>query len=290
MLCPQFRGRNFGDLKMSTDNCYNLIRSNYKIVETYFLHDKVCHVGGNMSKESYCKPINPKATLVALNYNFSSIPEFIDKLKAKNILEKYSLKQENQKIQITGNIPPAPVINDLRNFLPLTFISADTTVKIIYTQQELKLVIAKENILENNFQEYKNLSYDFIDFKISDINAIGMNYSAQFNLGKEKLLLLSQETVSAVPTFDKNISFEFILPLKDDTKGVLSTYRVKKVSEETAQEHIYEISVNFHYDISQLSTMDKTNKLNEIISLNSYKEFEAQCNRFLGVKHGIPKE
>lgn len=243
-----------------------------------------------MPKDSYCKPINPKATLVALNYNFSSIPEFIDKLKAKNILEKYSLKQENQTIQFTGNLPPAPIIKDLRNFLPLTFISADTTVKIIYTQQELKLVIAKENILENNFQEYKNLSYDFIDFKISDINAIGMNYSAQFNLGKEKLLLLSQETVSAVPTFDKNISFEFILPLKDDTKGVLSTYRVKKVSEETAQEHIYEISVNFHYDISELSTMDKTNKLNEIISLNSYKEFEAQCNRFLGVKHGSPKE
>lgn len=234
-----------------------------------------------------CEAINPKATLVALNYNFANTAEFMEKLKAKNILDKYALKQDKQTIEYQGPVPPpTPLLNDLRNILPLTFTSEDTTVKIVYAQQELKLVIDKDNILECNFNEYKSLSYDFIDLKVSDINAIGMNYSAKFDMGKEKLLLLSAATVSAVRNFDKNISFEFILPIKDDEKGVLSTYRVRKISEDSAEKHIYEISVNFHFDISELSTAEKTNKLNEIISLNLYKEFEAQCQRFLGVNNG----
>lgn len=230
--------------------------------------------------------INPKATLVALNYNFANVGEFTGKLKAKNLLEKYSLKQTEQTIQIKStNPPPLPIINDIRSFLPLTFISNDTTVKVIYTQQELKLVIDKQAINSDNFEDYKNLSYDFIDLKVSDISAIGMNYSAEFNLKENKLLLLNEETIQAVDNFDQNVSFEFILPLEDKKKGVLSTYRVRKISQNTDIDHIYEISVNFHFDLSDMSTANKAIKLEKIIAIDFYQTFMKQCQRFLEVNN-----
>lgn len=234
--------------------------------------------------------INPKATLVALNYNFANVAEFTGKLKAKNLLEKYSLKQTEQAIQIKSTTPPPlPILNDIRSFLPLTFVSSDTTVKVIYTQQELKLVIDKQTINEDNFQNYKKLSYDFLDLKVSDINAIGMNYSAEFNLKENKLLLLNEATIQAVENFDQNISFEFILPLEDKTKGVLSTYRVRKISQNTDTDHMYEISVNFHFDLSDMSTANKAIKLEEIIAIDFYQAFMKQCQKFLEVNNAEKK-
>lgn len=229
---------------------------------------------------------NQKATLVALNYNFTNINEFIEKLKSKSILEKYNLEQREQAIKVSSAVqPPASILNDVRQFLPLKFVSKDTMVEIIYTQQELKLFISKSNIDEASFSDYAKLSNDFIDLKLSDLTAIGMNYSAEFNLKDKKLLLLRDETVAAVPNFQQNISFEFILPLKDEKRGVLSTYRIRKI-DNNCEDHKYEISVNFHYEIEKMTTSEKANKINEIISLNMYKEFEEQCQRFLEINNG----
>lgn len=229
---------------------------------------------------------NQKATLVALNYNFANINEFIEKLNSKDILKKYNLEQQEQIVKFSSSVqPPASILNDVRQFLPLKFVSKDTTIEIVYTQQELKLLISKKNIDEKSFSDYAKLSNDFIDLKLSDLTAIGMNYSAEFNLKDEKLLLLRDETVEAVPNFEQNISFEFILPLKDEKRGVLSTYRIRKIDND-CKDHKYEISVNFHYAIEKMTTSEKANKVNEIISLDMYKEFEAQCQRFLGLNNG----
>lgn len=231
--------------------------------------------------------LNPKATLVALNYNFLSANEFIEKVSTKKLLEKYSLKREEPSLKLKdGIIPPPQVINDIRNFLPLSFLSNDTTIKIIYTQQELKLVINKVGIDTDNFKNYSELSYDFIDLKMSDINAIGMNYSAEYNLKEDKLLLLSSEAVKAVPDFESNISFEVVLPIYESDNGVLKTYRIRKSSKDEALDHIYEISVNYHFDVSQMTTAQKSEKIDQLLSIHRYDEFCSQCQRFLEVNNG----
>ena len=229
--------------------------------------------------------INPKATLVALNYNFLSTNEFSNKLEEKDIINRYKLKLQDLSWQ--GQLPPQQIINDIRAMLPYVYKSEDTTIQLTYSQNDFRLSIEKINLNELNFDEFKNLSGDVIDLKLSDISAIGINYTALFNLKGSRLDILNDK-ITNIPDFDKNLTFEFKLPIFYKERNLVASYRIKKVinGDVPDSEHIYEINVNFHFDIKQLSTGEKTEKLKEILSCNLYTEFLQKSQEFLKLNNG----
>ncbi len=230
--------------------------------------------------------INPKAILIAVNYNFSSVDEFVNKLEEKSIIEKYKLEREEYQFQ--GQMPPEPILKSVQGFFPCVYKSNDTTINIIYSQNEFKLSIQKDNLTINNFSEYLNLANDVIDLKLSDINAIGVNYQAQYNLGQNKLNLLNNEILTEIPDFSKNKSFEFVLPLEYPERNLIATYRIKKVSggDNTGIDRIYEVRANFHFNIEKASTAEKMSILPNILSYELYKEFSEKSQGFLKLNNG----
>ncbi len=224
---------------------------------------------------------NVKATLVALNYNCIA-NEFSDKLDEKDIINKYKLKLKD--VEWNGpNLPPPHILNELRPLVPYVYTTEDMTIQVIYTQSEYKLSIEKRNFSQEGFEQFKNLSNDVLDIKLSDITAIGVNYNALFNLGDAKLNLLNNNIIEKVPDFKKNLTFEFVLPIEYADRNLIATYRIKKKSGggNTSEPRIYSINVNFHFDISKLSTAEKTEKVKDILSYNLYDEFIEKSQGFL---------
>ncbi len=233
------------------------------------------------------EPLNIKATYVAINYNFTNPLEFAEKLESKNILNKYGLKLQEAKFAGQGPVPPPQVISDLRMFVPFIYISEDTSIEVIYSQNEFKLYINKQDLNHDNYSDYYSLAHDILDFKLSDISAIGINYSAEFNLGKTKLNLINSDAVNAIKDFNRNKTFEFVLPIEYKERDLLATYRIKKLSggDEAHDNRVYEVKVNYHFDLSKMSTADKAKKVEEILSVEIYDEFLEKCQQFLSVNN-----
>lgn len=228
---------------------------------------------------------NQKATLIALNYNFASGLEFSNKLEEKEILNKYHLK--SKELQLAEQLPPKEILAGLRALFPYVYSSEDTTIQIVYTQNEFKLSIEKNNINKDNFQTYKDLSNDIIDLKLSDISAMGMNYSAEFNLGDNRLDILN-EKITGIKDFDKNLTIDFKIPISYPERNLIASYRLRKIKggDKTQEPHIYEVSVNFHFDLKLLSTGEKGKRLENILSYDLYEEFFNKCQEFLKLNNG----
>ena len=229
-----------------------------------------------------------KVTLVAINYKCATVGKFDSKLKEKNILNKYKLEMQDINISSANNVP-LPVVNGLISMLPCTYQSKDTTVKVVYTQQEFRLSIEKLNLANENFEEFKGLSWEILDLKLSDVSAIGVNYSADYNLGKSKLILLNSEILEKVPDFTKNRTFEFVLPIDYPERGLVATYRIKKVKggDDTGEDRIYSIKANYHYDISKMTTTQKIQKIEDILSFELCQEFLDNGQKFLELNDGV---
>lgn len=232
--------------------------------------------------------INPKAVLIALNYNCSSSVEFTSKLEEKDLINKYNLQSKEIKMQ--GQIPPEEVLNSLKGLFPCIYTANDTKIEVIYTHNEFKLSITKLGIDEKEFDNFRNLSSDILDLKLSDVSAIGINYSAEFDLGDVRLDILNNK-ITGIPDFNQNLTFEFKLPIYYPERNLVASYRIKKVKggDGTAEPHIYDINVNFHFDIKQLSTGEKAEKIKEILAYDLYKEFLNKSQEFLKLNNGCCK-
>ena len=238
-----------------------------------------------MIKEDFI-PENFKATLVAINYNFSSTSAFDEELENKGIIKKYNLLRIPSDIQINGPLPNDPMImQQLTSIAPCEYVTDKTKIKLQYRGVETKLIIDKDNFnKEQDAEEFKSLSEDVLDLKISDIRAIGINYSADFNLGSARLKLLNTE-VEDIEDFKNNITFEFVLPIEYIDRDEIATYRVKKVSggDNTGNDRIYNVSVNFHYKFESYNTSTKVKKIEDILRLDNYNDYIKKANGFLNI-------
>lgn len=227
---------------------------------------------------------NIKAILVATNYNFSSTEEFFETLESRNFVKKYDLQKV--PVKIVGNIPAGSLfVPDISGFIPFSLISNNTKIKLVYNGPEAKLVIDKDKFcIDNDFENFKNLSIDVLDLKTSDIKAIGLNFSADFNLGNIKLNLLNNNVVE-IDDFEKNLTFEFVLPIDYPDENLVATYRIKKISggDNTGEDRIYNISVNYHFDVFDLNTSEKISKIKTILEKNYYVKFMEKCQGFLNL-------
>lgn len=238
-----------------------------------------------MIKENFI-PENFKTTLVAINYSFSSNNAFEDELVNKGIIERYNLQKVQPNIQINGSLPNDPMImQQLAILTPCEYITDKTKIKLQYRGTETKLIIGKDNFnKEDDAEDFKKLSEDVLDLKISDIRAIGINYSADYNLGLTRLQLLNNE-VEELEDFKNNITFEFVLPIEYKDKDEIATYRVKKISggDDTDNDRIYNVSVNFHYKFDSYNTSKKVKRIEDILKLDNYNDYIKKANGFLNI-------
>lgn len=232
---------------------------------------------------------NANVSLVATNYNFQNADEFIQKLEEKNLIKKFNLSSVEPQIQ--GPKPDEAIYSKIKGFLPVIYQSEDFKIQVIYTNQDARLVVEKKNLTKDTYKSFQDLSNDITDFKLSDIKEIGLNFFGNFNLKNNKLLLLNSQIANNLADFSKNKNFEIVLPLDFSERKLTSTYRITKISggDNTGNDRIYRISVNNHFDIGTLSTIDKIDKLKEILNYNLYEEFLANCQSILKINSGEVK-
>lgn len=230
--------------------------------------------------------LDANASLVATNYNFQSIEEFKQKLEEKKIIEKFRLVAVKPQINFPEN--NEAIFNQIEKFLPAIYQSEEFKIQVIYTNQEAKLVVEKKNLDEKSYADFQNLSNDITDFKLSDIKEIGVNFFGNFNLKSNKLLLLNNKLAENLQDFTKNKNFEILLPLDYPKRNLVATYRVTKISggKNTNQDRIYRISVNNHFNLANLSTCEKIEKLKEILDYSLYEEFLNNCQSILKINSG----
>lgn len=230
------------------------------------------------------EPINQKASVVVTNYNFINFESFFSELQVKKIAEQYELIIS--KVKISGDMPTdESFIRGLQSILPSKLKSKNTNIDLTFIFGEGKLIISKDNFnLENDFSNLQSLSEDLIDLKTSDIFAIGINFTSEFNLKKVKLQLLNK-AVQDIEDFEKNMTFQFILPLEYREENLIATYKIQKVKggNNSGEDRIYQIDVNFHFDLHLLKTGEKDKKIKAVLNADYYNRFLDKCQKFLSL-------
>ena len=227
-------------------------------------------------------PLETKSIIIATNYVFLNPGDYIQDVYAKKLLEKLSLKPCD--IKVKGQNPPTEEdLQQLASFMPVICKDTENDIEIQYIDTEKKLMVRQPSFNCDTFDKLKDISYNFIDMRLSMINAIGVNYTSSFNLGDIKLNLINNNILDEIPDFKHNLNFEFVLPIKYSDRNLIATYRIKKQSggDETNEPRIYNINVNFHFDITSLTTKEKYEKLETILNLNLYNEYIEKCQGFL---------
>lgn len=219
---------------------------------------------------------NEKAIVVVLNYNFPNFQILCEDARNRKILTNYNFENRSMPLHVRGQVSPE-FLQQMALSSPSMAISAETAVKMTFSPQEAKLILEKEHFnKESDFENFAAIAEGLIDSKISDITAIGLNFSAEFNLGALELNLFNNQLFE-IESFKKSASFEFILPVKYETHT--ATYRI--VKSENQENNLYEIAVNCHFELSDRSAIERVKKIQSILGGYYYEAFLKTANEFL---------
>ncbi|MFN9691105.1 MAG: hypothetical protein ACK551_03290 [Vampirovibrionales bacterium] len=230
--------------------------------------------------------VSQKFTCVFLNYKHKDVESFETALKDRTIWERYNLREADTEIETDAPLHMIPVL--MKRFPLRTYKLESLDAKLEYVDFESKVMISKMDPTEEELQELEKFITEIADFKISDIEAMGINFITVYELPHKKLQVLNQNIEEVFPNFSKNKTFQLILPLQLD--GYVATYQItKNVKEKPADEEPrrYTIDVNFHIDIESTSTT--TEKFKKItsnvakISTDYYKEYLSDSENILGM-------
>ena len=224
--------------------------------------------------------INTKTILVATNYLYNSIQEFEQCKCYKKYEEQHKLNK------ITPSIIGAPLTMPpemLQQMVPVTAYKINE-VDVSYSNIEKVLATKIEETSKEKLVGLSNIFYEFLDSKISDISALGINFISQYNLGNRKLKVLNQDIDKHIIDFKKNKAFQVTLLLEYDDCN--ATYKIRKYSggDNTGEPRIYQIDVNMHFDMYSKNTQEKINLTSNILNNlegKYYKMFNEKCNQIL---------
>lgn len=226
-------------------------------------------------------PIDTNIIIVATNYLYGSVLDFENNNDFKEKLKKYEMRKITPNIISNAPIVPNEVMQQL---IPVDEYYTKDNVKISYNDLEKRMSLFGDNTNSEYLLKLSETSYDFIDLKISDINAVGINFVSKYNLGSKKLKLLNNDIEKYIPDFPKNTAFQVTLMLEVD--NYKSTYKIRKISggDNTGEDRIYQIDTNMHFEIKAGNTQDKINYTKDILyNLESkyYQVFIEKCNQIL---------
>lgn len=230
-------------------------------------------------------PIKQSATIVTLNYPYKA-DEFLQVVRKKELYSKYFLSDIPVNIEI--NHPNSEQVRKEFEFdKPLVGLkSEENNINVILTIYEKKLDIVNYDFNPQEIEVFKTIANELIDPKISDISAIGINFISEFEPGI-KLQLLNKE-IEKIQDFDKNLTFQLVLPIQYD--GYIATYKVQKlVPEEKSMSRRYKIDVNYHIDLAEKTSREKLEILNQNLNNlknNFYTPYYSKCQEFLNLNYG----
>ena len=232
------------------------------------------------------KPLSQKFTCVFLNYKHKDVESFETALKDRTIWERYNLREADTEIVTDAPIELMPVL--MKRFPLRAYTIQSLDAKLEYVDFESKIMISKTDPTKEELQELEKFITEIADFKISDIEAMGINFITVYELPHKKLQVLNENIEEKFPNFSKNKTFQLILPLQLD--GYVATYKItKNEKEKPADEEPrqYTIDVNFHIDVqSTLKTTDKFDKITSNVNKIStyyYKEYLSDSENILGM-------
>lgn len=229
---------------------------------------------------------NEKIIIVVTNYLYSSAREFENDEFIKANITNYKLKKCIPNINTSEPIPK-PVLEQLQSSLPIvTFETEDQNFKVTYNDLEKNISFEICNLNEPDFEMLKMMVENFVDPKMSDLRAIGINFISQFNLGNNKLKLLNDKIETYMPNFKKNRTFQLTILLQLD--DCVATYKIRKISggDDTKENRIYQIDANFHFDLSICKTQRKIEKITNLMDNLNKKYlpiFKTECNNILAM-------
>lgn len=235
-----------------------------------------------------------KIIIVVTNYLFNSITEFENDENCKMYMQNYNLTKILPNIQSASISIPLPIMQQLQNALPVaTYETPDKDLKVTYNDIDKNISFEISKVNKDYIDIIKNVVDNFIDIKISDIKAIGLNFISQFNLGNNKLKILNNNIETYMPNFKNNRTFQLTLLLQLD--DCVATYKIRKLSggDDTNEDRIYQIDSNFHFDISLGKTQEKINKIISItgnLDKKYFPSFKNECNQILAMNDGEEKE
>lgn len=232
--------------------------------------------------------------VVVTNYLFNSNIEFENDENSKLYMQKYHLKKILPNIKTpVGTIPPN-IVQQMQGVIPVVnYEDENKNLRLTYNDIEKNISFEVQDINTESITLLKEAIKDFIDLKMSDIKAMGLNFISLYNLGDKKLKILNNNIEKYIPNFKKNIVFQLTLLLQLD--DCVATYKIRKKSggDDTGEDRIYQIDANFHFNISLGRTQDKINKINDItnnIDTKYFPIFNDECNNILAMNNGKKEE
>ena len=232
--------------------------------------------------------------VVVTNYLFNSNVEFENDNNSKIYMQRYGLNKILPDIKTpTGNIPPN-IVQQMQGVIPIVnYEDEHKNLRLTYNDIDKNISFEVRRVNENSIKLLKDAIKDFIDIKMSDIKAMGLNFISLYNLGNKKLKILNNDIEKYLPNFQKNIAFQLTLLLQLD--DCVATYKIRKKSGggDTNEDRIYQIDANLHFDISLWRTQDKINKITDItnnIDTKYFPIFNEECSNILAMNDDKKEE
>lgn len=201
--------------------------------------------------------ISKLASIVIVGYNCSG--EVFDTLmKYKISTEVLDFKEQEQKINIKGEIkPPKEFIDNLKKQLPIRIYKHEN-IKITYSIAEQKIIININDFQDSNLEEISNIAKSMlVKEQLPFIFAVGINFSQTYEI-PYKLKLFSEQ-IEQLGNWNKNKGFQIVLPI-EETSNILATYKIEKNNEKIKENDIkireYTTSVNFNYNLPEDKNID----------------------------------
>ena len=223
--------------------------------------------------------VKRNATFVIANCFFEDGPEgFKTKLDNSEFKKYNNFKQA--PIKFTANGIPNAVIENL----PIIAFS-DNNIKVLYSGMDRRIDIST-NEYDNNKDLLKDILTILVDFKLTEINAIGINYSADCRTDHNRLSIFNERiNDNTFSNWSDNLGFTVTIPLQLKKFDCIGTYTVRKLAggntEDSFVPYLYQITVNYNFDINMVGVgardrLDFIEKLvNNIEKL--YKDFNKKC-------------
>lgn len=224
--------------------------------------------------------IKKNATFVIANCFFEDGPEgFKTRLNNSEFGNKYN-NFEQAPIKFTAKGVPDSV---LESFPVIAF--TDNDVRVLYSGMDRRI-----DISTNEYDKHKDVLKDIltilVDFKLTEISAIGINYRADCCTNHNRLSIFNEKINDGTfSNWSNNVGFTVTIPLSLEKFNCIGTYTVKKLAggndEGSFQPYIYQITVNYNFDIDKVGVGARDRLIfierlvNNIEEL--YKDFNKKC-------------
>lgn len=230
------------------------------------------------------KILKQDAAFVIANCMFyEGIDEF--KQKFNDDVRIKNLKLDFEKVPVTVQYKGVMPVELVQHTLPIVGYKSNS-LKILYSEPDRRI-----NISSDSYEEDKNTLKEMlsilVEFKLPEISAIGINYSAICSTGKKRLSIFNEKiNDKTISNWSKNKGFTTIIPIDLDNFGCLATYTIKRLYDEIKsnskiKNYVYNIAVNYNFEITSLGSNIRERLLNveKIVSNidKLYDDFNNKC-------------